>query len=90
MRLALVLALVVCFQACRPHASQDPFDSTRWKSAKLYGLDETRLHMIDDVQKRTRGMSRADVEALLGPESDPAYFRGWNLRYWLGPNGIDG
>jgi hypothetical protein len=84
-----MLALgVLC--ACRPYGRQETFDDVRWKAAPQYSLDETRLHMVEDVERRVRGISRADVEILLGPQSDPSYFRGWDLRYWLGPNGIDG
>jgi len=45
--------------------------------------------MLDDVEKRIQSMKRSDLDALLGPQSDPAYFKGWDLRYWLGPNDLD-
>ncbi|MGH7285099.1 MAG: hypothetical protein ACRELY_26545 [Polyangiaceae bacterium] len=86
---SVLVASFLLTAACGPHAKQEPLDSARWKAAPLYGTDETRLHMLDDAEKRIRGMKRADVEALLGPQSDPAYFKGWDLRYWLGPNDLD-
>jgi hypothetical protein len=45
--------------------------------------------MLDDVERRIDKIKRSDLEVLLGPQSDPAYFKGWDVRYWLGPNGLD-
>ncbi len=37
------------------------------------------------------GMTKDGIIDLLGPQSDPAYFKDWDLRYWMGPEpyGID-
>lgn len=67
-------------------SGQIKFDSEKWKNVKLYFSDDTRQRMLEDLLKKYKliGMTREEIIALLGPESDPAYFKGWDLRYWLG------
>jgi hypothetical protein len=42
---------------------------------------------VDDLIAHTpiRGRSRADIVALLGEPSKTAYFKDYDLVYWLGP-----
>ena len=42
--------------------------------------------MVDSLLKdyRLAEMSEAEVIALLGSQDDASYFRGWDLRYWMG------
>lgn len=74
-------------------SSRIPFDSQKWKNATLYGTDDTRYRMYEDLIARYKlvGMTKDEIIELLGPESDPAYFKEWDLRYWMGPEpyGID-
>lgn len=63
-----------------------PFDSDVWKNVKLYFSDSTRYEMYDDLINKYKliGMTKEEIVELLGPQSDPAYFKDWDLRYWLG------
>ena len=50
--------------------------------------------MHEDLLNRYHlvGMSKEEVTNLLGSQSDPTYFREWDLRYWVGPEpgvGVD-
>lgn len=62
------------------------FDRDLWVSeTRIYDEDYPRLQMVKDVLTRLpQGMSRTDVEALLGPATDTPYFRDHDLVYWLG------
>ena len=82
------------------HAKDRPFDSAVWKASleawkadfekngqvPPIGADPIRRHMVDDLLKRHPlvGMSRADVESLLGIPPRPGYFEEYDLVYWLG------
>jgi len=61
------------------------FDSALWKSGEDEGV---RLSMIDALllAHDLRGLSRAEVEALLGGPTETDKFNDWNLVYWLGWN----
>jgi hypothetical protein len=63
------------------------FSSVQWCKAPLYGSDNTRYKMYKDLIARytLKGMTKEEIIELLGPQSDPAYFKDWDLRYWLGP-----
>ncbi len=73
------------------------FDSAAWKARALDGDPKwpTRLRMADDLVagKRLSGLTRSQVEDLLGPPDDTGYFKEWSMVYWLGPErgfvGID-
>lgn len=69
-------------------ASRSSFDSAKWK-ASLVADDNTpiRLRMVDDLTKRTKliGMSKSEVDALLGRPPSTDYFRAYDYVYWLGP-----
>jgi hypothetical protein len=70
-------------------ASYHKFDSEKWKQVELYGDDDTRLSMYGDLISRHKliGKSKEEIIDLLGGQSDPAYFKDMDLRYWLGPEG---
>jgi hypothetical protein len=64
------------------------FEPAEWRrNARRDTMWPTRLTMVDDLLTRhsLRGMSRDSVERLLGPRDSTAYFRDWDLVYWLGP-----
>ncbi|MBS1999377.1 MAG: hypothetical protein JSS86_23785, partial [Cyanobacteria bacterium SZAS LIN-2] len=67
---------------------QRPFDSTVWKeSLKSKSSDQVRLNMVDDLLSKNKlvGMSRADVEKLIGKPPPTEYFSEYQYVYWLGP-----
>tara|TARA_R110002072_G_C7729652_1_gene515643 strand:- start:310 stop:699 length:390 start_codon:yes stop_codon:yes gene_type:complete len=61
-----------------------PFDSEVWRVPP--GWKEDRLRMVDDLldKKLLVGMTRPEVDALLGPETETSKFNSWDLVYWLG------
>ncbi len=67
------------------HAVKYRFDSAIWKATQ--GSDPARLFMVDDLLRRHSlvGMSRAEVDELLGRPPATDYFRDFEYVYWLGP-----
>src|SRR5262249_7543801 len=66
-----------------------PFEPAAWKAADRTDLQNpVRLRMVDDLLRRHRlvGMSRAEIDALLGvPEQKKTSpFGGDDYVYWLG------
>lgn len=66
------------------------FSGTRFDSAKWHaqsGYDPIRLEMVDDLMRRHRlvGMSRENLDELLGVPPDTAYSASFDYVYWLGP-----
>lgn len=64
---------------------QARFDSLRWRQAEN-GNSEIRKAMVRDLLRRHKlvGMSRANIDALLGPPTRTSKFRGYDYVYWLG------
>jgi hypothetical protein len=60
------------------------FDRRAWQAA---GPDADRTDMIDDLVDHVLrvGMTRSEVDALLGPATRTEKFREWDLVYWVGP-----
>jgi outer membrane protein assembly factor BamE (lipoprotein component of BamABCDE complex) len=77
---ALVLLLVW-------HCAASIFVSERWKKSLLVANDTVRLEMVDDLLRRYKlvGMSRTELETLLGKPPPTAYFNNYDYVYWLGP-----
>lgn len=68
--------------------NQVAFDPVRWRAnASARGFWPDRLRMVDDLlaSRDLRGMPRDSLEYLLGPRDSTAYWRTWDLVYWLGP-----
>lgn len=72
------------------------FSAEAWQENRRRPLTgPPRIDMIDDLLARHElvGLPRADVVALLGEPDETAYFREYDLVYWLGPErgfmGID-
>ncbi len=91
--LALVVALGVALFALvdTPYTGRDeiPFDRTKWLAAGEDGavdLDGDRYLMVDDLLQRHKlvGMSRIEVENLLGPLRTAGY-PSMGPCYYLGP-----
>lgn len=75
---------------------REQFQPQLWQdSAAVHGPLRVRGCMVDDLRRshRLRGLSRAEVVALLGEPPPTNYFREYDLVYWLGPErsplGID-
>ena len=62
------------------------FDPAAWKGVNTL-TNDARLRMVDDRLRRYhfRGMTRAQVTALLGEPPQTGYFKEWDLVCWLGP-----
>lgn len=43
--------------------------------------------MVDDLlrSRQLKGLSRAQVETILGPPDETSYFPEWDMVCWLGP-----
>lgn len=78
--IALSLTLIVC-------SSRATFDEARWKNADLSG--RARAEMLDDflAQHRLKGMTRAEVVALLGEPTPTDKWDGAHMIYVLGNDG---
>lgn len=61
------------------------FDSALWKS--VTESDATRLAMVDDLLERYElvGMTREEIDRLLGVPPETGYFANFEYVYWLGP-----
>jgi hypothetical protein len=65
--------------------SRRDFDSNEWKHAAKSN-DPIRLKMVDALLRKYRlvGMSRSEVEGLLGPPDRKDHYLGCDYAYWLG------
>jgi hypothetical protein len=63
-----------------------PFDSAALQGQKT-GTNDVRIRMVDDLLRRHsfRGITREQVTAIVGEPDKTAYFKEWDLVYWLGP-----
>jgi hypothetical protein len=77
------------WETAKELASRRRFDQEAWWRAgyAATGAEPVRLRMVDDLLQRRLldGKTRAEVIALLGPPPETAYFREYDLVYWLGP-----
>ncbi len=65
-----------------------PFESSVWKATEAtYSIESIRLRMVDDLLKTHPlvGLTRAEVESLIGPADDTEYFSNFDMVYFLGP-----
>jgi len=71
----------------RDYASRMPFDSASWKAENRRDAAGLRVRMVDDLLRTHKlvGMSRAQLEGLLGVPPATEYFREYDYVYWLGP-----
>jgi hypothetical protein len=85
----LATAYVVFVPSAEDYAHRTEFDPTVWRDKSLDGeaLWPTRLRMADDLiaDKRLDGLTRVQVESLLGPGDRADKWQGWHLVYHLGP-----
>jgi len=70
------------------HYHRTAFDSAKWQDKGLVkSANPIRIRMVDDLLKQYSfsGMSREEVTEILGEPDKTAYFREWDMVYWLGP-----
>jgi hypothetical protein len=68
--------------------NQLPFDQAVWiANPDSTELDPIRLRMVDDLLAKHNflGMTRKQIDDLLGPRAPTDKFRDWDLAYWIGP-----
>lgn len=63
-----------------------PFDAVTWRQGDTLN-NPIRIHMVDDLLRHTVvvGMSRAQIDDLLGSPSTTSKFKDYDYVYWLGP-----
>ena len=91
--LALVYVLFIGYIFLGPivsdYANRTQFDSVSWKNDQLVDNWENsiRLRMVDDLLKKHElvGMTRNQVDELLGIPKPTGYFNDYEYVYWLGP-----
>ena len=70
-------------------AHRRSFDATLWRAPRTDDDPQwpVRLRMVDDLiqSKRLDGLTRREVDSLLGPRDDTDTWRDWDLVYRLGP-----
>jgi len=73
--------------ALRDYASRTSFDSAAWKAENGPGPRGARVHMVDDLlrQRKLVGMTRREINGLLGVPPPTPYFADYEYVYWLGP-----
>jgi len=82
--------LLVAYMRIVPHVehyfSSISFHSQVWKRAENTN-DPARIFMVDDLlaSHQLVGMSRADVDTLLGMPPKTPFFSSYQYVYWLGP-----
>jgi hypothetical protein len=83
----LLLGVLFGTPAVSDYASRTAFDSTSWKAENRHGAEGIRVRMVDDLLRTHKlvGMSRAQLENLLGVPPATEYFREYDYVYWLGP-----
>ncbi|MGZ0018126.1 outer membrane protein assembly factor BamE domain-containing protein [Nitrosomonas sp. wSCUT-2] len=83
-----LLFIAFNFSSIEQSFVQQPFDAAKWRqNVESGGNDPTRLQMIDDLLRRysLQGMTRHEIETLLGKPPETDYFRDYEYVYWLGP-----
>jgi len=83
---ASILAVIVGEPVVRDYSSRVPFDSSQWRAENEQGAEGVRVHMVDDLLRKHQlvGMSRDQVNDLLGVPPVTEYFREYDYVYCLG------
>jgi len=83
----LLFAVLFGTPVVKDYASRVAFDSAAWKAENGDAAQGIQIRMVDDLLARHKlvGMSRAQVEELLGVPPDTPSFREYDYVYWLGP-----
>jgi hypothetical protein len=84
----LFLFGLMAFYTVKERINRVPFDSVAWKAnQECYSSNAKRIRMVDDFLAKhdLKGMSRWEVEALLGERDTTGYFKDYDMVYCLGP-----
>jgi hypothetical protein len=85
----LATAYFVFGPSAEDYSQRTAFDPAGWRDRSLDAdpLWPTRLRMVDDLiaKKRLDGLTRREVEALLGPGDRTDKWQDWHLVYHVGP-----
>jgi hypothetical protein len=83
----LLLGLLFGTPVVKDYASRTTFDSASWKAENRRGAEGVRVRMVDDLLRTHKlvGMSRGQLEGLLGVPPATEHFREYDYVYWLGP-----
>ena len=84
----VVILSPLFFEYIGEYLSRKPFDSAKWKASLATESDEpVRLRMVDHLlhTHTLRGLTRRQIEDLLGIPPATDYFQSYDLVYWLGP-----
>ena len=86
---AAATAYFMIVPSAEDYAHRVPFDAAGWRARSLDHdtLWPTRLRMIDDLieRKELDGLTRRQIEVLLGAGDTTSKWREWDLVYHLGP-----
>jgi len=82
----LIVSFLFFSPKLKSYKSQTAFESTKWK-LHLSDGDFAKQTMVDDLLSRYQlvGMTRANIEELLGTPQSTNYFKDYDYVYWLGP-----
>jgi hypothetical protein len=85
--LGLVVGALFGTPVVDDYASRTAFESASWKAENRDAPQGVRVHMVDDLLRTHKlvGMTRAQLEDLLGVPPATEYFREYDYVYWLGP-----
>jgi len=84
--MGLLVVLLLCSAGCAWTTGYLPvslFDSARWKTPQT-GYTRVRMVSMLLLTHDLKGMTRAEVIALLGEPPPSDYFRDWDFVYHLG------
>jgi hypothetical protein len=89
----LAICLFIFGPSIKSYIQEVPFNSDQWK-ANLETHDNLKQNMVSDLLSRytLQGMSRDEIENLLGKPPKTDYFKDYDYVYWLGPEkgmGVD-
>lgn len=90
----LLIGFLLFVPKLKSYVNQTAFESTQWK-LHLSGQDIVKQKMVDDLLSKHQlvGMTKANIDELLGTPPRTNYFQDYDYVYWLGPErsalGID-
>jgi hypothetical protein len=82
-----ILFFIFGVPVVKDYATRVSFDQAVWKAENTHAAKGMRIHMVDDLLRKHPlvGMSKAQVDDLLGVPPPTDYFRDYDYVYWLGP-----
>jgi hypothetical protein len=86
--MAVLVGYIFFAPSVEDYSKRIYFDSRVWKNTELAPTTNyPRLRMVNDLLKKyeLKGMSRPEIETLLGLPDKTPYFSSWDMVYHLGP-----